>query len=169
MITPLRIFPSRPFSGRLASGAEHLLAQIGCLGVGTGSHKACSRPGLGWLQKRTGARSLQSCLTLRNPVNCSPPGSSVRGVPPARILEWVAVPLPGDLPDAGIEPMSLTSPAFADGFFTTSSTTWETLFTEVCVCAKLLQPCPWWTVAHRAPVHGILEWVAISFFIFSEN
>ena len=44
--------------------------------------------------------------------------------------------------------MSLTSPAFADGFFTTSSTTWETLFTEVCVCAKLVQPCPWWAVAH---------------------
>ena len=33
-------------------------------------------------------------------------------------------PLPGDLPDAGIEPMSLMSPALAGGFFTTS-TTWE--------------------------------------------
>ena len=31
---------------------------------------------------------------------------------------------PGDLPDPGIEPESLTSPALADGFFTTS--TWKT-------------------------------------------
>ena len=30
-----------------------------------------------------------------------------------------------DLPDPGIEPISLTSPALADGFFTISSTTWE--------------------------------------------
>ena len=33
----------------------------------------------------------QSCLTLCDPVDCSPPGSSVRGVLPARILEWVAM------------------------------------------------------------------------------
>ena len=31
-------------------------------------------------------------------------------------------PSPGDLPDPGIEPASLTSPALASGFFTTSST-----------------------------------------------
>ena len=33
-------------------------------------------------------------------------------------------PPPGDLPDPGIEPMSLTSPTLAEGFFTTSAT-WE--------------------------------------------
>ena len=33
----------------------------------------------------------QSCLTLCNPVDCSPPGSSVRGILQARILEWVAI------------------------------------------------------------------------------
>ena len=33
----------------------------------------------------------QSCLTLCNPVDCSPPGSSVHGVLQARILEWVAI------------------------------------------------------------------------------
>ena len=37
------------------------------------------------------------------------------------------IPSPGDLPDSGIEPMSLTSPALSRGFFTTS-TTWEALF-----------------------------------------
>ena len=35
-------------------------------------------------------------------------------------------PSPGDLPDLGIEPMSLTSPALARGFITTS-TTWEAI------------------------------------------
>ena len=33
-------------------------------------------------------------------------------------------PPPGDLPDSGVEPTSLTSPALADGFFTPSPT-WE--------------------------------------------
>ena len=37
------------------------------------------------------AKSLQSCLTLRDPIDCSPPGSSVRGMLQARILEWVAI------------------------------------------------------------------------------
>ena len=34
----------------------------------------------------------------------SPPGSSVYGILQARILEWVAIPFPGDLPNLGIEP-----------------------------------------------------------------
>ena len=33
----------------------------------------------------------QSCPTLGNPVDCSPPGSSVHGILQARILEWVAI------------------------------------------------------------------------------
>ena len=39
----------------------------------------------------------------------SPPGSSVHGILQARVLEWVAFPPPGDLPDPGTE---LESPAF---------------------------------------------------------
>ena len=38
-----------------------------------------------------------------NPVDCSPPGSSVHGISQARILEWVAIPSPGDLPYPEIE------------------------------------------------------------------
>ena len=38
------------------------------------------------------AKSLQSCLTLCDSMDCSPPGSSVHGVLQARILEWVAMP-----------------------------------------------------------------------------
>ena len=33
----------------------------------------------------------QSCLTLCDPMECSPPGSSVHGIFQARILEWVAI------------------------------------------------------------------------------
>ena len=33
----------------------------------------------------------QSCLTLCNPMDCSPPGSSVHWIFQARILEWVAI------------------------------------------------------------------------------
>ena len=35
---------------------------------------------------------VQSCLTLCDPLACSSPGSSVHGIPQARILEWVAFP-----------------------------------------------------------------------------
>ena len=37
------------------------------------------------------AKSLQSCLTLCNPIDGSPLGSSVPGILQARILEWVAI------------------------------------------------------------------------------
>ena len=37
------------------------------------------------------AKSLQSCLTLCDPIDGSPPGSSVPGILQARILEWVAI------------------------------------------------------------------------------
>ena len=50
----------------------------------------------------------QSCPTLCNPMDCSLPGSSVHGIFQARILEWVAISSPGDLPDPGIEPRSPT-------------------------------------------------------------
>ena len=33
----------------------------------------------------------QSCLTLCDPIGCSPPGSSVHGILQMRILEWVAI------------------------------------------------------------------------------
>ena len=39
------------------------------------------------------AKSLQSCLTCCNPVDCSPPGSSVHGISQARALKWVAIPI----------------------------------------------------------------------------
>ena len=40
------------------------------------------------------AKSLQSCPTLCEPMDYSPPGSSVPGILQERILEWVAIPFP---------------------------------------------------------------------------
>ena len=37
------------------------------------------------------AQLLQACLTLCNPMGCSPPGSPVHGLLQARMLEWVAI------------------------------------------------------------------------------
>ena len=48
----------------------------------------------------------QSCLTLGDPMDYSPLGSSVLGILQARILEWVAISFARYLPDPGIEPGS---------------------------------------------------------------
>ena len=37
------------------------------------------------------AKSLQSCPTLCDPIDCSPPGSAIPGILQARTLEWVAI------------------------------------------------------------------------------
>ena len=52
---------------------------------------------------------IQSCLILFDPMDYSPPGSSVYGIFQAGMLEWAAFPPAGDLPDPGIE---LASPVF---------------------------------------------------------
>ena len=57
------------------------------------------------------AKSLQLCLILCDPMDCSP-------------LEYwsgLPYPLPGDGPDPGLEPISLMCPAFEGRFFTTST------------------------------------------------
>ena len=70
------------------------------------------------------AELLQSCPALCSPMDCSPPGSSVHGILQARLWSGLPFPSPGDLPDPGITPTSLISPALA-GRFLTTSTTWE--------------------------------------------
>ena len=68
------------------------------------------------------AKSLQLCPTLCNPMDYSPAGSSVRGSLQATLLEWVAIPSSGELPDPGMESVSLMSPVLAGGLFATSTT-----------------------------------------------
>ena len=51
-------------------------------------------------------------------------------------LNGLPCPPPGDLPDPGIEPMSLKSPALTGGFFTTSGT-WEVPYVYLLTCKNI--------------------------------
>ncbi|CAM9794401.1 unnamed protein product [Rangifer tarandus platyrhynchus] len=62
-----------------------------------------------WPTSKVKSEVVQLCPTLFNPVDCSPPVSSLHGILQARILEWVAISSPGDIPNPGIGP---GSPAF---------------------------------------------------------
>ena len=52
-------------------------------------HEVCK--GQSYNAAAAAGKSLQSCLTLCDPIDSSPPGSSVPGILQARILEWVAI------------------------------------------------------------------------------
>ena len=54
------------------------------------------------------------CPILCSLLDCSLPNSSVHGILQARILKWVAIPSPGDLPNPGIQPA--TSALETDSF-----------------------------------------------------
>ena len=65
--------------------------------------------------KNTGGGLItQSCMTVCDPMDYSPPGSSVHGILQARVLEGVSFPTPGYLPYPRTEP---ASPALAGRFF----------------------------------------------------
>ena len=65
----------------------------------------------------------QLCLTLWDPMDCRPPGSSVHGDSPGKTTGvGCHALLQGSLPDPEIKLVSLTSPALAGGFFTTGAT-----------------------------------------------
>ena len=70
------------------------------------------------------------CLTLRNFMDCSPSGSSVHGFPKQEYWSGLPWPSPGDFPNHGIKPASLTSLALAGRFFTTNAT-WDALMEEL--------------------------------------
>ena len=76
------------------------------------------------------AKSLQSCPTLCDPWTVAHQVPLSMGF--SRKENWSELPFPsmGDLPDPGIKPSSLMSPALAGGFFTTSAT-WEAAETRL--------------------------------------
>ena len=65
-----------------------------------------------------GAKSLQLCPTLCDPMDCSLPVSSVHGILQARIPEWIAI----SFSRGSSQPRDLMSPALAGRFFTTTAT-----------------------------------------------
>ena len=87
---------------------------------------------------------LQACIhakllqLLCDPVDCSPPCSSVHRILQARILEWVAMLSPRGYSQPRNWTHVSSSPALAGGFFI-SSTTWEATFLRVKV--KVAQSC----------------------------
>ena len=86
------------------------------------------------------AQSLQSCPTLWDPMDCSPPGSSVYGILQARILEWIAMPSSR----GSSWPKDWTWVCcIAGGFFTTASLG-NVPFTQLLIAAAStsLQLCP---------------------------
>ena len=72
-------------------------------------------------------KSFQSCLTLRLIVSLTqwtvaPQAPLSMGFSRQEYWSGLPCPPPGDLPDPGIKPVTLESPALAGGFFTTSAT-----------------------------------------------
>ena len=69
---------------------------------------------------------LRGCLLSRvqpcDPVDCSPPDTSVHQIFQARILEWVAISFSRGSSQPRDQPKSFVSPASAGGFFTTVAT-----------------------------------------------
>ena len=105
----LNLFPNHAFtpSTHRGTGKWHSCIALGfyqgsgILGIQNVERHSQERVGGRWgstSQSRqlgrpcTHAQSLQSCLTLCDPMDCSPPGSSVHAIFQARILEWVAMP-----------------------------------------------------------------------------
>ena len=59
------------------------------------------------------------CPSLCDPMDCSPPVTLSTEFSKQGYWSGLPFPTPGNLPDSGIEPKSLASPALAGGFFTT--------------------------------------------------
>ena len=99
------------------------------------------------MKMKSESKVAQSCLTLRDPMDYSVPGSSVLGIFQARVLEWGAI-------------------AF-------SVCELKTALKRYAVAATSLQPClalfnsidgsPPGSPVPRIPQAGTLEWIAISF------
>ena len=85
----------------------------------------------------TAAKSLQSCPTLCNPIDGSPPASPVPGILQARTLEWVAI-------------------SFSNAW------KWKV---KVKSLSRVQLLATSWTAAHQAPLSMVLEWGAIAFSI----
>ena len=77
------------------------------------------------------AKSLQSCRTLCDLIDCSRPGSMSMEFSPQEYRSGLPCPCLGDLPNPGIESLSLASPALAGRLFITSASKSECSVTSV--------------------------------------
>ena len=100
--------------------------ELGALWVTTMllSHASPSDISFFWTYEKVKMLVAQSCPTLCNPMDYSPPGSSVHGILQARILEWVAIPFSRGSSPPRDRTQCLMFSTLAGRFFTTGAT-WE--------------------------------------------
>ena len=70
------------------------------------------------MQVKRESEVAQSCLTLSDPMDCSPPGSSIHGIFQARVLEWGAIAF--STPELHFT-LKIPSPLPQSGFFLSAS------------------------------------------------
>ena len=117
---------------------------------GRGNLKWCTRCAQHMLSVNSVARS---CLTLCDPLDCSPPDSSVHGIIPARVLEWVAIPSSRES-SWSRDQTDISSVSCIDRWILHHWGTWEALVsrTDAGNCRALLtgllalslRPLAWW-------------------------
>ena len=105
------------------------------------------------------AKSVQSCLTLCDPVNCSSPTPLSMGFSRQEYWSGLPCPPPGGLPDPGIQPAFLGSPALAGRFFTREphgkpQTPYLVLLSHSVVFDSVAP----WTAARQASLSFTISW-----------
>ena len=111
-------------------------------------------------------------MSNSDPVDCSPPGSSVHGILQTRILQWVVIPFSRESSWSRDQTHISYVSALADRFSTTSAT-WEVPLVTAAAASKLLQSCltlcdPIDSSPPGSAIPGslqarVLEWVGIAF------
>ena len=83
----------------------------------------------------------QLCPTLSNPMNCSPPGSSIHGILQARVLEWV---ISSSLRPRGLQHARLPCPSLSPGFCSNCVVQWylQTISSSVAPFSSCPQSSP---------------------------
>ena len=102
------------------------------------------------------AKSLSCVLLFATPWSVAHQAPLSMGFSRQEYWSGLACPPPGHLPDPGIEPVSLISPALASEFFTTS-TAWEAQFKVY----KVLILYTWYIYKLQNDYHHLTEWTWI--------
>ena len=116
------------------------------------------------LELLVGRRQRQREVTLCDPMDCSPSGSSVHRIFQARILEWIVIYFPrGALPNPEIKPASHVSPALAGGsggvlYLMSHQGSPNTLtWPSVTAPCPLMPSLPWLEAAEHRDLGGHVE------------
>ena len=93
------------------------------------------------MKVRSESEGVQSCPTLSDPIDCSPPGSSIHGIFQARVLEWGAIAFSKNHLCMGINKYPQ--------FHHIKSVC---LYVCVCVCSVMYNSVTLWTAARQTPL-----------------